>query len=1248
MARTDAQKRAVARASKKLAQARRTLGKEAAAITRRIGGGRSRSVSRPTITEVSKGVYRVRDPTTGKLVVTSSRSFAESIGQFGKAEATKTSKAEGGGRTGRATTRLQQELARRGQTIEQARISTPSLKQLGTMEQTKRAEAQRMIALRKQSELMNRGAREQIRRLKNARGERIVTTSVQIGKEKVFTVRNLDTGEFTVRQFGKRGRRVSDTTSTGGQKINQKEIIKDLRLSNLSPIVNDNGTVVRFRSPITGKTYPFTDAGISSFNKDIGKPGAMFKQYVKDWTNVYGMSKAKIKPMAPIPKLKDMKIIALKVMTGKKLTDKEAVTFYKKYDNINMQNAKALTIAGPVIGTLVPGGQIPGAAIWALGELETKKRVKAKSNQKLTLKEVGKIARDAAIMGAMFGAGSKLLKHGGSMIGKRVILGGALKNMESQAARAAINHGGVLLKFVGYAGKNFITTYFMKDMIGNVFDVTAAVKNKRFNSALRSALETGASIGGYIGGAKITGGVIKGGLFVSGRLKPTIPEFSQKKTQLDVTAKQLLSRGKVVLTRRGVYETGKGLSPRKDAWLDSKVKNPTKSVFWRFDKTLGKKDDVISPLPLFTKSKTGYLKMFKTNWNKNKGLSPFKRYLKTTAETPLVEDVVIRRVVNLKDIKNLKLRQDVIRQYATKGKLGKATQAKLLRNPKFGISDKNREFGFHDENEFVTRTAFKFKGRKDISWTYDPTLGEYVPVVESLKTANKAKNFISVLRKKKIITRTDAKFIADNYAIKTQFKAASILPNKHSYTHMKQVEGNILKLMNKYPQYNSYWKKNYGSVAKARDAMKQAMWHDIGKGESASQAFGTAHGLKVWNVWKAKLLPKGLKFKPRVAKAIKKHETLDPRKLWYRVQNRVKLITPEQKIVATADRLDLVRFGIKVDVKRLPLKDAMIRLGIKQRDVKFPSSFNKIIAKIKIDRGVTKSDLKKLAVFLKGKVVKAVSPKKKTVKYKGKALSSYRSGVSAGKRAGTKPPKNYNVKHKGNKKAYVEGYREGYSGRYLINYKTGKYKPSKRRPTPKRRGIPKRRPIKRPTKRPPKRPVKRPPKRPRKRPPKRPTRRPPRRPPKRPPRKPPRKKPPAYPTKLPKGYKKKTISKKVEVYYIKIKKKGRIVNLTPRPLRLSEAKDLLAWSMDRNLVRTAYFEPLGKAKRVVGLPPKMRGYFAKNKRKFRPYKIRVGKKKQLRNGFIEKRKYALDTKRELAQLKKARSKKKSKRTKKKK
>ncbi len=72
------------------------------------GRGGSRGTT-STIREVSPGVFSVRDPTTGKLIVTSSRSFAESIGGVGFTQALSASKAEGGGRAGRSRTRCLEE-----------------------------------------------------------------------------------------------------------------------------------------------------------------------------------------------------------------------------------------------------------------------------------------------------------------------------------------------------------------------------------------------------------------------------------------------------------------------------------------------------------------------------------------------------------------------------------------------------------------------------------------------------------------------------------------------------------------------------------------------------------------------------------------------------------------------------------------------------------------------------------------------------------------------------------------------------------------------------------------------------------------------------------------------------------------------------------------------------------------------------------------------------------------------------------
>lgn len=177
-------------------------------------------------------------------------------------------------------------------------------------------------------------------------------------------------------------------------------------------------------------------------------------------------------------------------------------------------------------------------------------------------------------------------------------------------------------------------------------------------------------------------------------------------------------------------------------------------------------------------------------------------------------------------------------------------------------------------------------------------------------------------------------------------------------------------------------------------------------------------------------------------------------------------------------------------------------------------------------------------------------------------------------------------------------------------------RPAKRRPTPKRPARPGR-----PVRRTPKRPVRRPPKRP------------PRRPPKRPPKKPP------VILRLPKGYTSKTLPKARQTYYVVTRKRGKNVKLFPRPLTRQDAKDFLAYSIDHNLTKTAWFVPLGKMRKVIRPPRNIQGYYNKVSKKLRPYQIRYGKKKQIRRGYIEKRKYFQDTKMEVAQAARLRAKK---------
>ena len=126
--------------------------------------------------------------------------------------------------------------------------------------------------------------------------------------------------------------------------------------------------------------------------------------------------------------------------------------------------------------------------------------------------------------------------------------------------------------------------------------------------------------------------------------------------------------------------------------------------------------------------------------------------------------------------------------------------------------------------------------------------------------------------------------------------------------------------------------------------------------------------------------------------------------------------------------------------------------------------------------------------------------------------------------------------------------------------------------------------------------------------------------------------------KLPKDFTQRKLSKPQPVFYVVTRKRGKMVKLYAKPLVLKDARDYLAWSVDHNLTRSAWLVPLGKAKNVVRPPKDLSGYFSKVSRKLKPYKIRYGKKKQLLNGYIEKRKYFQDTKQERSQLARARMK----------
>jgi len=127
-------------------------------------------------------------------------------------------------------------------------------------------------------------------------------------------------------------------------------------------------------------------------------------------------------------------------------------------------------------------------------------------------------------------------------------------------------------------------------------------------------------------------------------------------------------------------------------------------------------------------------------------------------------------------------------------------------------------------------------------------------------------------------------------------------------------------------------------------------------------------------------------------------------------------------------------------------------------------------------------------------------------------------------------------------------------------------------------------------------------------------------------------------TKILSGKTTKILSKAQPTYRVVTRKRGKIVNLFAKPLTLKDAKDYLAYSVDNSLTKTAWLVPLGKSKNVASPPRNTQGYFSKVSTKLRPYKIKQGKKKPLLSGYIEKRKYFQDTPGERGQAKRLRRK----------
>ncbi len=461
--------------------------------------------------------------------------------------------------------------------------------------------------------------------------------------------------------------------------------------------------------------------------------------------------------------------------------------------------------------------------------------------------------------------------------------------------------------------------------------------------------------------------------------------------------------------------------------------------------------------------------------------------------------------------------------------------------------------------------------------------------------------------------------------------------------------------------------RNYAKNMKVKKFWNIFKQHDLAKVSDADSFVEFEHGKVLFDLWKKGKypdksiyqLPKTLQkqiaeayaghtpTKPRFLDSLKsgwKQNSVVKSLLWYLKNKR----NPILQDTLTLDRIELPRAGrwnFRVKYNLLD-KNSLKRIyGSELNAVKNIRFLDWKTVPGRLKSQLTKTQLKDINLR-DSKILNILKKANSKTKGQNYGWTSSRSRVYKPTTTKKIPIKlnyktrNYNqLKSSKAKEYYKKGFEDSYKNQYSkpVKYKTklgtnqkyynlgkkdyrsiykptpGSYKSTGGYRTP-------------PPKSPPKYPPKYPPKSPPKYPPKYPPKSPPKYPPKRPPRTP--------PIMLPiiKKAEQKRLKKSVMGYYVLIKRNNRLIKTTPRPFELSGAKDYLAYLIDHSLSKTAFIVPDGKTKSIYVLPKTQQNYYQKVSHKLRPYRIRYGKKKQLINGFIEKRKYGLDTANEKREL----------------
>jgi len=581
-----------------------------------------------------------------------------------------------------------------------------------------------------------------------------------------------------------------------------------------------------------------------------------------------------------------------------------------------------------------PGAPYVGGALVAAGEIGERGKRTPEGDIEISKRDVGISAITGATWGFGLGAGMKFVETPLKMAGKRALIAMGLGTGKKLTTKSLIGVAGAGLIETGKVVERGVKGYFAKEMGKEAFEIGEHISFGEYGRATLKGSEFTGSVAGFVAGAKGAEKVIRGGLVAAGRVPPFRPEKKLKRRPTPHQIKELTSGERIAIYRRGAIQ--KEIKPRKDIYPGPA--KTEKQIFLRDEpltKVKGKKAKFTDiTVPLFAQP-ASYGKMFLANIKQFEKKGPFKKYVHAFAETPLVSGM-IAGTIKTKKIPS-SLRKKAITEMATrKGGLSKSTQRELEKYDTL-ISEKTRKWAGAEEEEAALKRVYKVPKKYKVDWVWDIRTGEFIPVVRKKGMATRdISNIRAQLRHRKTITEQDARLIAQQWGLWKEYGVDLVRPRKHAGTHYIGVQKNIGKLIDLYPELHKPLKKKYGTIKKAKEELgRLGPLHDIGKTGETSAEFGTPHGQKVFDVWKRGMLPSDIKLTKSQAKAIKTHETLEtrwtrPSGLMYHAKDFFGMITPEQKLLSTADRLDLARYGMKVDPSRLPLGDVFKRMGKKE------------------------------------------------------------------------------------------------------------------------------------------------------------------------------------------------------------------------------------------------------------------------------------------------------------------------------